>query len=246
MALIKTGRLSDFSTYQTQIGSDSSLKSKGLGFGFMQENLHAEPELIETIPSSEARGLAIKSIELTKGSEGILGNLFNSTNEIYFIAWIWDLSGNPVIQYPGDGFLAENTLFKIKTGKTRKFIGEGINLFPKREVKGGIAVRIQLWESDQKSRNFGKILNETSDNIKKSKLNNLLAAISMATGVVGTTIALVEKASLELANIIGTILKANSDNSVDFFEGYYAADQNWKAGEDLYEGNASKIVLNKY
>ena len=205
-----------------------------------------EPDSFELITSNESRGLTLKSIFLTEGFEGMLGNLFNTTNEVYFIAWAWDLSGKSIILYPGEGFKPEDVMIRLKAGRLREFIGEGINLFPKRKIKGGLAIRIQIWESDQEIRNFGKTLEETANTIQNSQLNNLLSLISTASGVSGATITLIEQASIELAKLIGTILKANGNDYVDFFEGYYASDDTWVKEEEEYEGNSSKITLIKY
>ena len=60
------------------------------------------------------------------------------------------------------------------------------------------------------------------------------------------TITLIKDASIELAKVIGTILQSNGDDYVDFFEGYYPADQIWTAGNDSYNGYASVLTLNKY
>jgi hypothetical protein len=248
MALIETGSLRDFSVKP----KESVLKQKPFLKSVKTFNILKEvtktlaPDAFELITSTDQRGVALKSILLKEDFEGILANVFNPVNEVYFVAWSWDLSGQPVVQYPGVNFAPENVIIRLKSGKLREFIGEGINLFPKRKVTGGIAIRIQIWESDQDTRNFGKILSETADTIQKSELGQLLSLISLASGVSGATIALIEKASIELAKLIGTVLKANSDDYVDFFEGYYPSDKDWKVGEDSYEGNSSKIFLSKY
>ena len=114
-----------------------------------------EPKSFEVSSSTDKRGLALKSIELTEGFEGFLGNLFDKTNEVYFLAWTWDMSGQPVNKYPGDGVDPETVKFNLKVGNVREFVGDGIILFPKREVKGGIGVHIQLWESDKDIQNIG-------------------------------------------------------------------------------------------
>lgn len=204
------------------------------------------PDLFELITSTDQRGIAIKSIKLTEGFEGFLQKYLNPTNEVYFVAWTWDLSGQPVNLYPDSKFNVQDVIIPLKVGNIREFIGQGINLFPKRRVKGGIAVRIQLWESDQNVRNIGKIITETAEAINKSELNNLLSYISKATGITGVKINLIKEASIELAKVIGIILQSNCDDYVDFFEGYYASDTVWTIEEESYGGNSSVLTLNKY
>jgi hypothetical protein len=248
MALIKEGSINNFSV----IAKDQVMKKnpflKGVRtFSALKEvSQEFTPDLFELVTSTDQRGIAIKSIKLTEGFEGFLQKYLNPTNEIYFVAWVWDLSGQPVNLYPGPNFNSQDVIIPMKVDNIREFIGQGINLFPKRYIKGGIAIRIQLWESDQNVRNFGKAMTETADAIKKSDLNNLLTFISSATGVSGVTLNLIKEASIELAKVIGNILQSNGDDYVDFFEGYYASDQTWTNKDETYHGNSSILTINKY
>jgi hypothetical protein len=248
MALIKVGSISNFAvtTKATALKQKPFLKGIKSLAALAEVSRDVPTDSFDFVTSSDMRGVGLKSIQLTEGFEGFLQKFLNQSNEIYFVAWAWDLGGQKINQYPGANVNAQDVLIPIKVGKVREFIGQGINLFPKQLVKGGIAVRIQLWESEQNVRNFGKAMSDTADAIKKSELNNLLSLISLATGVTGTTITLIKEASIELAKVIGTILQANGDDYVDFFEGYYAADQNWNCGDEPYQGNSSILTLNKY
>ncbi len=134
----------------------------------------------------------------------------------------------------------------MRGGEAREFIGSGAVLFPPRSVAAGLSTRIQIWESAKGTRDFGQTLSTVADTIQKSKLNSLLTLIAMATGVASATVALVEQASLELAKVIGDVLKAISDDYVDFYEGYFPAAVPWTAGQTAYRGHASEIVLNQF
>lgn len=248
MALIKIGSLHEFTVKPQQKVLIQRPFLKGLtSFRALSEVTRLlEPKSFEVSSSTDKRGLALKSIELTEGFEGFLGNLFDKTNEVYFLAWTWDMSGQPVNKYPGDGVDPETVKFNLKVGNVREFVGDGIILFPKREVKGGIGVHIQLWESDKDIQNIGNVMVQVAETIQKSNLNNVLTAISLATGVSGVTITVVEQALLELTKLTGEILKANSPDFVDFFEGFYTTDKAWTIGKEQYKGNSSKIVLEKY
>jgi len=208
-----------------------------------------QPASLEFEVSSDRRGLALKSLKLTRGFEGFLQNLFNPTNEVYFLAWSWDLSGAPVFVYPGDTATPQTCIIPLKPGDVREFLGTGIVLFPARQVTGGIAIRIMIWESDQGASDFGKTMREVANTVKASKLNNLLSllsSLSSATGVTTATISLVKDAAIELADAIGKILQANSDDYVDFYEGYYPASEPWTPGDEMHRGNASEIVLHRF
>lgn len=204
-----------------------------------------QAERIEFPQSPEARGLALKSILLREGFEGLLQNVFNKTNEVYFTALVWDLSGHPVIQYPESGATADSCIIPLKVGKLRELLGSGIALFPARTVTAGMAIRIQLWESDADIRNFGKTLKDIASTVKGSELNNLLTLIATATGSTVATLELIRKAAIELMAAVGAILKANSDDYVDFYEGYFPVSNNWTSGSETYQGHASEIQLTR-
>jgi hypothetical protein len=247
MALLRHGLLTDLAVQAKASALEHRPALKGIKtFNEMVEaSRDLAPGTFELITSTDARGVYLKGIKLLEGFEGFLQRIFKKTNDIYFVAWAWDLSGEPITQYPGERASPKDVLIPLKVGKVREFIGSGILLFPKRKVTGGIALRIQLWESDMKSRELGSVLADTADAISKSDLNNLLGLISTATGVTGATINLVKNAAIELTKSIGTILKTNGDDYVDFFEGYYPADMIWTTGPDKYAGNASELTLEK-
>ena len=204
-----------------------------------------QPAPIEFDVSSNARGIALKSLKLLKGFEGFLQNVFNRTQEVYFLSWSWDLSGAPVVNYPGASAIPQTCIIPLQAGDVRKFLGAGITLFPARKVTAGLATRIMIWESDHGARNFGKTMSEIANTVKASKLNNLLSVISLAAGTTTATVSLVKDAAIELSDLIGMILQANSDDYVDFYEGYYPAMEQWEAGVETHQGNASEITLTR-
>lgn len=209
------------------------------------------------IPESRnQRGLALKSITLKKDFEGFIDKLFKPfndlfENDIYFVAWVWDLSGEPPVLYPSPdtkgNFAPQKCIFSVKVSEERSFGGVGINLLDQREIVGGINVRMQIWGSNRKTSDFGKAMTAVADTVKNSQLSlNLISlAAGLATGGVTTApINLIAKASAELSSAVGRILQAQSDDYVDFFEGYYPINYEWKPGQELTEeGHACKLVF---
>ena len=248
MALINVGIIDNFPVTANEAAKkrEPSLANISSFSSLQKIPDDAASENFDLITSDEPRGIGLQRIQLVKGFEGYLQQFLNPTNEIYFIAWAWDLSGQPLYFYPGPGKGNQNLIIPIKVGMAREFIGQGINLFPKRKVKGGIALRVQLWESDQQIRNVGKTISATAREIKKSRLNHLLSVVSTATGLTGTTITLIKEAAVELSGLIGKILQKNGDDYVDLFEGYYASDRNWHTGKENYMGYSSQITFDKY
>lgn len=247
MAIIKEGSIRHFSVDAPEVLKKEMPHLKMVNKFSLLEQVSSKvrDEEFDYLESKEERGVGLKAIKLTKGFEGILEDLFNKKNEVYFLAWCWDLSGKPIHIYPGSAEEIGKLIIPMIENDVREFIGQGVNLFPKRKIKGGIAVRIQIWESDHKARENGRILEEVTNAINQSELNNLLT-LTLAGGVSAGTIPAITTAAFTLSQIIAKILKENSDDYVDFFEGYYAADQPWNVGEELVHGLNSEIVLNKY
>ncbi|MFD3928424.1 hypothetical protein [Streptomyces sp. NPDC058614] len=248
MALITNGDFSDFSVEATleaqgtrawinQIDSFRTMSQVSRGTPGNSFQFHVSPE---------PRGLAVASIRLEKGFQNFMERLFNRDSDIYFMAWCWDLSGQPVSHYPANAENPGSCLIPLSGGELREFIGSGALLFPARPVTAGLAVRIQVWESDQATRDFGKTLAAVSKQIQDSKLNSLLSTIGMVLNVTTATVALVENAALELGQVIGTVLQATSDDYVDFYEGYYPASTLWSPGEEVYQGANSEIALSLF
>lgn len=248
MALITHGAFGDLTAAFTEPAIKARPSLQRLrSFSMMREATRdAQPEPIVFPKSPEARGLALKSIMLTEGFEGLLQNVFNRTNEVYFTALAWDLSGSIVIQYPGSGATVESSIIPLQVGRLREFMGVGINLFPARSITAGITLRIQIWESDAKARNFGKTLEDIANTVKTSELNNLLSLIAAGAGGTVATLELIRKAAVELMFMVGSILKANSDDYVDFYEGYFPVSNTWGSGTETYSGHASEIQLTRF
>jgi predicted nucleic acid-binding OB-fold protein len=206
--------------------------------------------------SSNERGLALKSITLKKDFEGFIEKLFKDVNnhlgnDIYFVAWVWDLSGEPPVLFPSPdssgNFAPQKCIFSVNVSEERTFGGVGINLLGPRKIVGGINVRMQIWESDRKTSDFGKAMTVVADTVKNSQfsLDLISLAVGFATGGVTTApINLIAKASANLASAVGGILQAQSDDYVDFFEGYYPINYPWKPGQEMTEeGYDCKLVF---
>jgi hypothetical protein len=247
MAIIKHGSFEEFSaTVTTQAQRAQSALAGLKTFSVLLEATRSvQPVPVQFAVSNSPRGLALKSVKLTQGFDGFLQKLFNRKNEVYFVSWVWDFSGNPPLQYPGLGATPQSCIIPLKVGQVREFLGAGIVLFPARTVTAGLAVRMMLWESDQGTRNFGKAMTEVANTIQTSGLTNLLFLVTTATGVTGAVITAAAAAAGELAKAIGAILQANSDDYVDFYEGYYPAADPWTTGDEVHQGYASEIALTR-
>jgi hypothetical protein len=196
--------------------------------------------------SANSRGVSLKTIQLTKDF-GLFSDLFNPSYNVYFVAWAWDLSGNPVVQYPPAqlGISADGFVLTLRSQEERSFIGSGVQLFPPRKVTAGINVCINLWQSRQDVRNLGTTLSKVAQTIQSSSLNQVLSAIALATATPAAAVTLAANAMLELTSAIGEVLKTSADQQLDLFQGTYDVTQPWAAGDDRYRGQGTEIVLTR-
>lgn len=204
-----------------------------------------QPLALELQTSPEPRGLGLKSIRLDQGFEGFMQRIFNPRNELYVVALSWDFSGAPPVQHPTHADDPTTLIINAKVGQTRTFPGAGLPLFPARKVVGGLVTRIMLWESDQDIRRFGTTMAQVADAIQSSELTTALKALA-GTNPTTATIDLVATVALKLTKVIGEILKNNSDDYVDYYEGFYPSGEPWTLGDEPAKAYASGIELHKF
>jgi hypothetical protein len=245
MSLIKRGSLFDFSVKaKPQIGQEiESLKDITTFRELVQITRNSKPISFDLVTSPEERGLALKSVCLNKTFEGFLDNF--TKNNLYAFTVAWDLSNKPISYFPDPLSEKNRNMFTIGAGQTIEFPDRGLPLFPKGKVNGGIAYKIMLLESDQNSMNFSAFISAISDTIRRSELSYLLSLFSNAAGVNGASISLVSEAAKRLYIAIGDILKANSNDFIDFVEGYYPI-TNWVRDFDDIENAYSTVVINRF
>ena len=244
MALIQAGNFHDLSVVARPEAAEELDQVDT--FSVLSEVSREVPaESFDFLQSSRPRGLALHSLRLEKGFQGFIKRLFNATSEVYFLAWAWDFSGQPPVFYPGAVADSGTALIPMKGGELREFVGAGIVLFPARPVTAGLALRLQVWESEKGTRDFGKTMETVSRTIQESELNTVLTLLAVATGATTATIDLVWKASLELAGAIGKVLQATSDDYVDYYEGYFPAADDWVPEKQAYSGHTSAITLQR-
>ena len=253
--LISTGSINNFAVRPAALPEIKNSKLRNLlknnitNFGALNRmtgTMSDIPFIPVSVPAPA--GVMLQSITLHKGFEVFLQNCFNKTNEIYFLAWAWDLSGDSPVIFPetnaGD---LENWIFPMKKGNCIETPGGGFHLLPKKGIKGGAGVHVEVWESDKDIQQTVETILEVTEAIHKSALTKILTGL---TNIYSPQIGLIHEAVSSLSKAIGEILKRNAKDYVGLFEGYYDAD-NWAEGLDLQKtpkkGNpACEIVLKKY
>lgn len=174
------------------------------------------------------RGLTLAEVTLNTGHE-FLNDLFKKQdNEIFFITTALDLSGTPPFVYPEDPATAGQSWVPLRVGETYKAtLGEGIPLFPLREVTGGIAVTIIVGESDLGQQELGKVLVAASEAVKND--DTLLGVVKkLLTDPTSVAIDTVLGALGKVAGSVGTVLKEADNESVGLFRGFFLATGSWE------------------
>jgi hypothetical protein len=247
MALIQRGSLDMFSA---RIPAAGLLGRKAMDamrtFSVIKEAARAiQPAMVEFDPSSGPRGLALKSLRLTLGFDGILEEVFGEDSQVYLLAWSWDLSGAKIVYYPGEIGSIQDCMIPLRSAQVRGVQGGGLLLFPVRPIIAGLATRIMIWESVRTRHDFGVAMSSVAHTFKTSKLNALLSMIASGASVTMAMVSLVKDAASELSEAVGKVVEANSHDYVDFYEGYYPVSDEWMAGEETHVGHASEIVLSR-
>ncbi|MBC9729674.1 hypothetical protein [Streptomyces sp. TRM68367] len=245
MALISVGSIKDFSVEPTPEAPGAITEVDTFG-ALAEVSTETPANTYRFRESATPRGLAVASIRLESGFQSFLARLFHRTSDVYFVAWCWDLSGEPISLYPPTGAGVDKCLIPMRGGDVREFMGAGTVLFPARRVTAGIGARVQVWESKQGTRDFGSSMAAVSEQIQQSELNSWLTLIGSMVDPTAATIALIEEAALKLGKVIGTALKAASDDYVDFYEGYFPASAPWTAGKETYKGIDSELELSRF
>ncbi len=225
MALIESGSIRDF---------DATLEDSALSPLYFNKVRDLEQmkrtykkKKIRPKVSEQNRGLTLRTLSIKKNFDGFLGGLFDKNNEIYFFSYAWDLSGSePFANNNPDNY------FTMKEGEEREFMGAGKLLYPMQKVHGGVNLEIKIFESDKKTRDIGQIMQTIGETIQTSELSSLLNLISIAGGIEMALLSSIRSASAELSSIIGSILKGNSDDYVDYYSGYFPAGETWKTVYD--------------
>jgi hypothetical protein len=213
-----------------------------LSLDALQElSFNIEPPAMELAKSPNKWGLYLKSLSLYESFEGFIANLFNPNNEIYFTSIAWDYSGSPPFVYPPKGAQGPYFLIPVKAGKTRQFIGNGINIWPPRIVVGALNLVIIVYECDNDVRKLGETLIDIHDKVESSKLVSLITAISANPSL--ATVVAIGQAVNELLGVVGNIMKRNGDDYVDLFEGSYGTDTPQTARVEKYDHESARVEL---
>jgi hypothetical protein len=196
-------------------------------------SFNIEPPAMDLAKSPKKWGLYLKALTLHESFEGLIVNLFNPDNDIYFTSIAWDYSGRSPFVYPPKGVQGSDFLIPMKAKTTRQFVGDGVHIWPAQTVVGGLNVAILVYECDSKVRAVGEALVEIHDIVGNSKLSSLIKAIStnpsLATGIA------IGEAVNALLGMVGNIMKKNGDDHVDFFEGSYGTDKPQAARVEKYD-----------
>lgn len=196
---------------------------------------------VPRIPRSGVpRGLAIKSLHVTSKWDK-LWSFLGRRKQIYFLSVAFDLSGEEPIVFPPKT-VSSAAVFNVTPGESISFtLGDGVPLFPLREICGGLVAYISVIEADKGIRHIGEVMTQVHADLKKkgSITDILQQLITNPTATVADEVLAAATAALQP---IGTILRNNEDDYIALFNGIYSAKGPW-AGKLEQTQNGTTIVL---
>src|SRR5215469_4896525 len=171
------------------------------------KDLH--PEYYVYDESLEARGIMLQRLTLKEDAQGFFKRMFHRESTIYVLSWAYHLADDPIITNPRQD--TPPVTLRLRATQTSRFLGNGLLIFPARKIRGGIGLNVQVWESHQGSREFGKTLEEINKALKTSKLYDLLAVAAAAATAQPELIAAVPPAADALMGTVSAILRTRGD-----------------------------------
>jgi hypothetical protein len=184
--------------------------------------------------------LSLKSLTLKSSFDWSLFG--KAVNEVYLLAVLWDLSGQPPQVWPVANAAAVPGEYQIQEGDVWQFLGDGLLLWPSGTVVGNLYVRLVLMESDADIRNIGRQVSKFNDAISASALPAALSALVAGISSAGVLTA-VAQATSALTGVIAKALSENGDDQVALFEGSYAASSLDASRNESYDQRGAAIEL---
>ncbi|MCU1657820.1 MAG: hypothetical protein JWO57_2476 [Pseudonocardiales bacterium] len=201
----------------------------------------AEPENYVYQESAGPRGTMLESLTLRKEAQSLMKRLFSSRSRIYVLSWAWHIDKNdPIMMVPQPG--TKEIMFKLRADESRRFLGDGLPIFPPRPVRGGIGLNVQVWESKQKVRERGETLIDINRAIKTSNLYDALAVAAAAATATPAMLAFGPLAA-SLVDSVGAILRGRGDEYLDVFAGFYGTNYSW-GQQEKFTGTGVEVALN--
>ncbi len=211
-----------------------------LGGTTEEEVKSLKPEFYVYKESANPRSVMLEALTLKPEAQGLFKKLFRLESTLYVLSWAYHIATDPVVMNPHAG--TPPVTLRLRAKQTRRFLGEGLLVFPPRPVRGGIGVIVQLWESHAGMRDFGTTLAEIDKALGTSHLYDLLGVAAATATAQPELIVAAPKAAEALMGTVSAILRSRGDSSLDVFAGFYGADVPWNR-KDLYTGSGVEIRL---
>ena len=214
--------------------------SVGRAFDLVERTRSKEDKAARIPKSGVARGLAIKSLQVTSRWDN-LWKFLGRRQQIYFLSVVFDLSGKEPTILPPSAVSAQ-AIYQVRPGETISFtLGDGAPLFPPREIYGGIVVYISVIEADKGIRHVGEVMARVHADLKRDdSLVDILQRL-----VKNPAVAVADEmlsAAMAALQPIATILKNNEDDYIALFNGIYSAKGPWTSKLEQTQ-NGTTIVL---
>jgi hypothetical protein len=240
MPLISRGSLDGF----TAVASDSRTLDQGLtgphAFSVFREVARElQPVPLTFSQSGSPIQLHITGVRLNPGSRVMLRHVADADRPVYLLVWWWDLAGGGPVVVP---LLPNAADWVLTLGGDGRHLARPLTVVePGREIVGGLAVRVILWQSEPGT-DAGRVTAEVAEAMRHSMLAGMLGILASASGTDMATVIAIRQAAAALGPEIAPVLRALCPDYIDFFEGFYPATDPVQDGES-YVGYQSEITV---
>lgn len=192
--------------------------------------------VIEYPKSSRARGLAIRSFSISRAFEKFLW--WETGSDMYFATIAFDLSGEKPTLLPPADVKASQFVYAMKSGDTIDFrLGQGAPVFYPRQLTGGLALYMMVFESDRNTEHLGEVMKKVHEDLDAddSVVSKIKEMLKNPAGGIAQQILGVATAAMQP---IATVLTNRGDKFVAPFQGYFPAIGAWDRLSDARNGVA--------
>ena len=224
MPLISRGSLDRF----TGVARDPQLLEQGLtgprSFSVFREVTRAmQPVPLRLARSASPPRIELVDIRLDPDSRVMLRQVSAPDRPVYVLGWWWDLAGGGPVVVPPEPGAAECAL-KLDGDGIRRLAHPVTLSEPGRPVVGGLVVRVILWQGEQGT-DPARVTAEVAEAMRHSTLGGMLGMLASAADTTMATVIAVRQAAAALGPEIAPVLRALCTDYIDFFEGFYPADE---------------------
>jgi hypothetical protein len=179
-----------------------------------------QPVPLNFAVTSTPVGLDLADVHLSRQCRVMMRRITDPGLPLHVLAWWWDLGGGgPHVVGARDGAGEERWSLEVDAKGTRSSIAD-LQLVPPRELVGGVALRVILWQTTPVIP-AAQVTEEVEEAMRHTKLTGVLDLLRGLSGTSMHTVSLVREAAAALGGEIAPVLRGLCTDYLDFYEGLY-------------------------